>query len=285
MNRLICRSMAMIALIAQATLANEADIRLSSKDLTRYRISGDEFLQATSDDNLAQREAAIEESFLAGHFPQFLMNFQPVTFSDGKNQLVIMVSPDYLSIGHEENFVRMPMGLDTALHIARQFNCILPTTKMVDAIYEQADIKIDAHFLPPGREMVLNSYYQNHHQWIQNQLLDDYYQDKLMAGHKKDVVLSKKLIQKSNRVAIYGWQRIKDFSPIQPLSTWHHRNYADYSHGIRLVSRIAWLNGQEQDLGQILNDSKLAQLVSDEGAFSIPAIINPIRHNFAAAGH
>lgn len=55
----------------------------------------------------------------------------------------------------------------------------------------------------------------------------------LIAGIKKDVVISGKLLQdaKAHRVAIYGWHKT-DSKPIQPLYTGHIDWYVDYSHGI-----------------------------------------------------
>ncbi len=57
----------------------------------------------------------------------------------------------------------------------------------------------------------------------------------LISGHKKDLVLSNRLRQLPDRVAIYGWHRAPG-DPIQPLSTVHGARYVDYSHGVRLVS-------------------------------------------------
>jgi hypothetical protein len=53
--------------------------------------------------------------------------------------------------------------------------------------------------------------------------------------------------------------------PIQPLSTVHGARYADYSHGVRLVSAVAYVNGQPRLLLEILEDPWLAGIISDEG--------------------
>src|SRR5207253_1071838 len=57
----------------------------------------------------------------------------------------------------------------------------------------------------------------------------------LIAGIKKDVVITNRLGEKPNHVAIYGWHKL-DGDPIQPLTIVHISPYVDYSHGIRLVS-------------------------------------------------
>jgi hypothetical protein len=65
-------------------------------------------------------------------------------------------------------------------------------------------------------------------------------------------------------VAIYGWHR-RDGKPIQPLSTVHEASYADYSHGIRLVSTTVQINGTPRSIYDVLEDPDLAPLLTDEG--------------------
>jgi hypothetical protein len=77
-------------------------------------------------------------------------------------------------------------------------------------------------------------------------------------------VLSARLWRQPGRVAIYGWHRGVG-APIQPLSTVHGARYADYSHGVRLVSNMVFVNGQRRSIFDVLADSRLAALLSDEG--------------------
>jgi hypothetical protein len=78
------------------------------------------------------------------------------------------------------------------------------------------------------------------------------------------VVLANRLARAPGRVAIYGWHR-SNGDPIQPLSTVHGEFYADYSHGIRLVARTAYVNGRAVDLRGLLTDAQLAGLVNSDG--------------------
>jgi hypothetical protein len=87
----------------------------------------------------------------------------------------------------------------------------------------------------------------------------------LTAGDKKDLVLTNRLWSNLSRVAIYGWH-LPDGMPIQPLSTVHGMRYADYSHGIRLISAIAYMNGEARQLLSLLEDPQAAGLFSNEGA-------------------
>jgi hypothetical protein len=86
----------------------------------------------------------------------------------------------------------------------------------------------------------------------------------LISGHKKDVVLTKRLAANPGKIAIYGWQGPSG-APIQPLSTVHGACYADYSHGIRLVSQTALVNGRPMSIYDVLSDPVLSNVLSDEG--------------------
>jgi hypothetical protein len=81
------------------------------------------------------------------------------------------------------------------------------------------------------------------------------------------LVLTNRLLANPDRVAIYGWHE-DGGRPIQPLSTVHGARYADYSHGVRLVSAMAYVDGAARPLLDLLEDPRLARLVSDEGPIS-----------------
>ena len=76
-------------------------------------------------------------------------------------------------------------------------------------------------------------------------------------------MLSSRLWSVPGRVAIYGWHRGAD-EPIQPLSTRHGARYADYSHGVRLVSDTVYVNGMPRKMTEVLEDSVLASRLTDE---------------------
>jgi hypothetical protein len=46
--------------------------------------------------------------------------------------------------------------------------------------------------------------------------------------------------------------------------------YADYSHGVRLISKLAFINGDSIHIDDILKDSNLSMLLSSEGVISKP---------------
>ena len=117
------------------------------------------------------------------------------------------------------------------------------------------------------RDRASNEYYREHDRRIKNQLSASGATLALVAGHKKDLVLTPRLSEPPHRVAIYGWHRL-DGRAIQPLSLVHGIGYVDYSHGVRLVSRTALLDGEPADISLILRDSQLNPLLSDEGPVS-----------------
>ena len=45
----------------------------------------------------------------------------------------------------------------------------------------------------------------------------------------------------------------------------HGARYADYSHGVRLVSVVAYVDGRPRSLIDALQDPRLAPALSDEG--------------------
>ncbi|GAA4257123.1 hypothetical protein GCM10022293_50500 [Azospirillum formosense] len=232
--------------------------------------TGSVFAQQVADLSGTDRDAAVEAALLAGDLPPFLRRLKPVVLEGhraggGSARVQLCVTPDYLAVGSDADYVRVPMGLRPALSIARRFGFVLPTTKMVDAIYAQADVRLVPQPLPAGPRMRSTDYLWRHNGMIhaQRRALGAPL-GRLVAGHKKDLTLTARLRAMPQRVAIYGWQH-PDGTPIQPLSTVHGARYADYSHGVRLVSATAYVDGEARSLYDILEDPDLAPIVSSEG--------------------
>lgn len=221
----------------------------------------------------SQREGAIEAELLVGDVPTFLKRFVPVHLSGpGPNgtaiTITICVAPDYLAIGSDRDFLFVPMRLATALHVARHYGAMIPTGKIVDAIYDQAEVRLVPQPLPASSEMRSTAYYAHHNELVGEQraalgvMLGE-----LVAGDKKDLVITNRLWRFPDRVAIYGWHRGMH-EPIQPLSTVHGARYADYSHGVRLIGDEVYVDGEPRPLLSLLSDPQLAPLVNGEGAIS-----------------
>ncbi len=215
------------------------------------------------------RDDALVAEALRGNIPSHLRELQPVHFTGvvggRQTQITICVTPDYLAIGSDADNVRVPLGLPAALRVADAFDMMLPTTRMVDAIYAQADVRISPSPMPPTSAMSSTDYFLRHNATVNGQFARAGARGAvLVAGHKKDVVIANRLAGAPGRVAIYGWHR-SNGAPIQPLSTVHGEYYADYSHGIRLVSRTAYVNGRAMNLSGLLTDSQMAGLLNSDG--------------------
>ncbi|MCC7383383.1 MAG: peptidoglycan-binding protein [Deltaproteobacteria bacterium] len=239
--------------------------------------TGSEFLARTRGLSRADREQAILREIESGNIPDFLRQTREVEVSavgrDGRRHTgTIRVAPDYLAIGSNEDFVRIPMSPETAQRIADLTGTQLPTRRMVDEIYRQAEVQLRPQPLPAGPQMMSNDYYQRHQDRVERQRLDRGAElGALVAGNKKDIVATNALDRRPDRVAIYGWHQ-GDGRPIQPLSTVHERSYADYSHGARLISGTMIVDGVERPVAEVLADRNLAQLLSDEGAIGNPRV-------------
>jgi hypothetical protein len=226
----------------------------------------------------SRRDATIAAEALAGNLPGFLRQLSPVTFTgrmaDGTAaQVTLCVTPDYLAVGDDRDFVRVPLGLRAATSIAQSFDMMLPTSRMVDAIYGNAQLRLPPRPMEPGPQMTSTTYLLRHNATIEAQRASAGVPvGTLISGHKKDLVLSNRITRRQGRVAIYGWHR-RSGNPIQPLSTVHGAGYADYSHGIRLVSKIAYVNGRAVDLRQMLADGRYASLISKEGPIGGPRLL------------
>ena len=238
---------------------------------------GNAFISTLASASGTSRDAMVAREVLRGNVPAFMRDLAPVSFTgvlpNGRSaQITICVTPDYLSVGSDADFVRVPLGLAAAGQIADEFNMMLPTTRMVDAIYAQADLRLTPAPMTPGSQMSSTDYFLRHNATVERQRLNAGGRlGMLVAGQKKDVVLTNRLARVPGRVAIYGWQRANG-RPIQPLSTVHAASYADYSHGIRLVSRTAFVNGEAFDLEDLLMNATYAGLLNTDGPIGRPAI-------------
>ncbi len=239
-------------------------------------MTGSQFVESVRTMNSQDRERAVERELLRGNIPAFLRTLTPVTLAaqGGAPAATVFVMPDYLSIGSDEDFVRIPMNLETASDVAAKFGFTLPTRRIVNAIYAQSAYHLAPEPLPPGPQMSSTEYYRHH-----NDLIDAQSHERgvvngtLVSGHKKDVVLTNRLLKTPGRIAIYGWPRL-DGSTIQPLSTVHGACYEDYSHGIRLVSDEARQNGALRPVRDILQDPVASAALSDEGTIRVAAALS-----------
>ncbi len=214
----------------------------------------------------AARDSLALKEVLAGNIPSFLKKFVPVNVfaADSVTGKLIKatyyVSPDYLSIGSDNDWARINITPMAAQRIADSFDCFLPTRKMVDDIYKAAKVKLEPVPMYAFRDSTPTMWH--HHLIVEGQRKG---RKGLIAGIQKDVVISGKISRdgRPDRVAIYGWHK-PDGKPIQPLYTGHINWWVDYSQGTRLIYRKIKVGRKWMDYKDVLKDQTLRRLLCDE---------------------
>ena len=218
--------------------------------------SGSEFMQSIS--NLPpgpQRDQAVLNEILSGNIPENSRNLQELVVNRNGREIRMNVMSDYLSIGSNEDNVRIPMTPAVAQAIADRTGTSLPTDRIVDDIHSQST---QLHMAPMSNNRESIGTYAAHDQRIDGQLGSGTAPTGLVSGHKKDIVIP----ARNGRVAIYGG-RWPNGGRIQSYSNVHHSGYEDYSHGARLVSQQITVDGRSMSLSDALADPNLAPLFTN----------------------
>jgi len=162
--------------------------------------------------------------------------------------ITFQVTPDYLSVGDDNDYVRMPMRPATAQKIADKLGCVLPTKKIVDDIEKHPTCKkaknvgVNITMVPAeykakypdkaGQHLVdlfknTSEAYLLHDKMIDDGELKGVTAGTLVSGHKKDIVIP----AIKGKVVIYDWPA----GGKRAVHGTHGSFYVDYSHGVRLV--------------------------------------------------
>lgn len=234
--------------------------------------TGSAFMSSVASLSFSQRENAILQELYTGNVPYFLRELVTLEgeFEDiSGNAFTISyeVMPDYLCIGVDSNYCRVPMGPITAQRAADFFGMCMPTRKLVNHIYTHADIHLaPVTYVPVGNQNETVAKFVEHNTAIEAQLVTaGATLGQLIGGTKKDVVLSNLIIDPSRpgHVTIYGWHQLNGV-PIQPLTNIHVDTYVDYSHGIRFMKKEVLIAGNPAQAEVILQDPTYYTLLSDE---------------------
>lgn len=221
--------------------------------------------------SLKDREILLWHEFVAGNLPPFLRHLVPIqsqaTIQGRLHTATFWCTPDYVGLGADSDWFRMPMTPTLAQQLADQLDCLLPTRHMVDLVWAQAPVRVAPFpYSPTTHDILSVDLFHRHHLQIESQR-NGQPRSLLTAGQKKDVVASALIGSWPGRVCIYGWHQPSG-TPIQPLSKVHTFGHVDYSHGIRLVARTCEVDGVLTTVDAVLADPVLHPLLSDEGAFS-----------------
>ncbi|MCU0377298.1 MAG: hypothetical protein MUC78_03475 [Bacteroidales bacterium] len=232
--------------------------------------TGTAFMIRINDLPLEEREEEIFRAASSGNIPDFLRQTLRLKgeFEDlegTKHIIEYEVMPDYLAIGSDDDFCRIPMNPRTAQRLADLFGASMLTAKLSDHIWAAADIKLTPfNYVPVGNANELVTKFGEHNAQIEKQLSEaGGHHGQLVAGIKKDVIISSRIADRTDRVVLYGWHK-PDSKPIQPVYSGHIWWYVDYSHGIRFINNQVILDGKPALFTDILKDSVLFQLFSNE---------------------
>ena len=231
--------------------------------------SGTAFMSRIASLPLVEREDEIYKALASGNVPDFLRNTVMLTgeFADSagiRHQVTYEAMPDYLSVGSNTDYCRIPMNPHTAQRLATLFGASLITSKLSDHLYQNASVKLAPfNYIPDGNANEQVTKFQEHNAQIEKQRLEAGAQNgQLIAGIKKDVILSART-GKPGKVVIYGWHK-PDGKPIQPSYGGHVDWYVDYSHGIRFINNQVLIDGMPALFTEVLKDPILYRIFSDE---------------------
>lgn len=223
------------------------------------------------------REKQIHLQILKGNVPNFLRVLIPISFSktinDTTYEVAYYVLPDYMAVGSDTDYFLIPTTPILAQRIANAIGFTLPTKQMAEQIWSHASVKLAPSPIPPSPKMTTIPVMWKHNSRVKRQrkkALKNKPLGALVAGHKKDVIISNRIYgNSSKRVVIYGWH-YQNGTPIQPVYAGHSETYADYSHGIRLVQDSVLINNKVHLITNVLQDVEKSTLFSDDGVIGKP---------------
>ena len=263
-NRSLYTGLALLYFVFSIVACNSPAKKLQTN--RQSSLAGSAFYEQAAPMSWKSRDSFALQQFRVGNVPGFWLSLQPIhaSYKDSATSktynAIYYVTPDYFSIGTNDDWARVPLTPMAAQIIADSLKCFLPSRKMVDDIYRAAVVKLEPVPMYAFRDSTPTMWH--HHLIIEGQRKG---RNGLIAGIKKDVVSTAKLNESPSRdrVAIYGWHK-PDGKPIQHLYTGHVNWYVDYSHGIRLVSRQILVDGKWMDYKAVLQDAMLRHLLCDE---------------------
>jgi hypothetical protein len=209
------------------------------------------------------RDKLIVSALKNGGLRQWAWADVPVLDKGGQVVGSFRAQVDYVSCGDESDWVRVPMGGHAAQAVADFAGAVLPSAYMVHLIWTAATVKLRPITFPqPG--MTTTKRFVEHHERIEKQRDG---RAGLIAGIKKDTIVSNKLVKKPDATCIFGWHH-PNGQIIQPISTAHNQRwYSDYSHGVRLVAPEMQLFGEKCNVQDVLRDPARAQVLTGSAAW------------------
>jgi hypothetical protein len=231
------------------------------------------WMSNTAPADWAAREDAIVAEVASGNVPSFLWRWKEVVARESNPRVVFLVTPDVMAVGADDDFVRMPMDAISAQRVADRLDCLLPTARMVNLIFEKADVRLVAitkqyNWLESSRtdsgddrkiKGSATAGYLVHSRLIDDQLRG-HAPGELVAGHKKEVIIAPDLPQHLDKLFFCGFHSPTNRTAGNPNGFFqlgagpsiHPSNFADYAQGIRLVNPYLTIDGETQMVAEVL---------------------------------
>ena len=154
--------------------------------------TGTQFYNLVTSATEAVREQMILEQIAEGNVPDFLRTLKPVTATYSGHNATYHVTADYMAIGSDADFFRMPMSGPLAQQVADICGATLTTRKICNDVYTQASVKLAPFpFSPANWDIDSVPVF-----WLSNQAIENQRAQAsaplgaLIAGIKKDVVVT-----------------------------------------------------------------------------------------------
>jgi hypothetical protein len=249
-----------------------------------------------------RREEAMIAQLLAGNMPSWLRQWVAVEVQASSPKVTVRVMPDYLCVGDDTDFRHVPLDQHSAQRVADMFGACLPTAKICHAIYRTtpATQRIGAlerdYYVRPWTlrrvvkknwEQTSTAAYDEHSTAIQASMSKAGIRPgQIIAGHKKDVVVSKRLHKEPLKIAFHGFYDAKG-NPAEPCREKNapqpcnkeapalahpEGRFSDYSQGVRLMHPVMQVDGALKLVREVLTDAALCKLISIEDPIIPPRI-------------
>jgi hypothetical protein len=239
----------------------------------REKVPATSLLWKLPNDPGEERERMIRDFALRGDVPAHLQVWCPVPVTHEGLTGEFYCTPDFLSIGSDDDWVRVRINPVTAELIGEVAKAMLPTRKMVNDIYVTSKKLAAQSWGPPYDHSMMCT-----HRWAPqdariNQQIQSkgYERGELIEGHAKNVVIGLGLgTNHGQQIGIYGWFDESGTAIQGPGVQWkaHEWSYTDYSQCVRFVHKEMLVGDEVMRVEDVLADSKLHKLISDEGPLS-----------------
>lgn len=261
-------------------------------------LTGSQFLESQKGLSQSKMEQAIFNEIDQGNIPSFCRseNMKRLTIEKNGYKVTYKAALDYLSIGSDTDYIRIPITPLLAQKLAKKYNWGIPTASITEHIYKNANIKLEGKGYLTGEKgstklaeqqskMQSTEYIQKHSLDIDKQISklnqhNSNTEQLLVAGHKKDVIVSQYAINHPGNLDMRGLYINGQAVQKNPA---HQDTYRDYSHGFRPIGgnleiikpdgtteTIRYYDGLKiPEIAEILNGKEGA--IDAESAYSHPA--------------